>query len=33
MIEKFKIKNVLTMIPPDMPFFIKSEQSYIKEWV
>lgn len=26
------IKNVVTMISPDLPYFIKTEKSYLQEW-
>lgn len=26
------IKNVVTMISPDLPYFIKTQNSYIEEW-
>lgn len=32
LIQDFEIKNIVTMIPPDLPYFIKTEQSFIAEW-
>jgi hypothetical protein len=26
------IKNVVTMVAPDLPYFIKTERSYLQEW-
>lgn len=32
LIQDFEVKNVVTMISPDLPYFIKTEQSFIAEW-
>jgi hypothetical protein len=32
LIEKLEITECLTMLPPDLPFFIKSEESFEAEW-
>ncbi len=32
LLEELEVKNVVTMIPPDLPFFIKTENSFLTEW-
>lgn len=32
LIQEFEIKNVVTMVPPDLPYFIKTEDSFLAEW-
>ena len=32
MIEELGIKNVVTMMAPDLPYFIKTEGSFAAEW-
>ncbi len=33
LIEKMHVKDVLTMMSPDMPYFIKTETSFLTEWM
>lgn len=30
--EKLKIKTAVTALPPDMPYFIKAEGTFMEEW-
>lgn len=32
LVDEMAIKNVVTMISPDLPYFIKTERSYLEEW-
>jgi hypothetical protein len=32
LVDEMGVKNIVTMVSPDLPYFIKTERSYLQEW-